>query len=69
MPATLTVPAAGVVLADTPFYDESTVPSFGGDFGVQFTVARAFDSASKQGFDGLAIYPASKVSLEPVSRT
>lgn len=39
MPATLTVPAAGVVLADTPFYDESTVPSFGGDFGVQFTVA------------------------------
>ncbi len=39
MPATFSVPAAGVVLADTPFYDESTVPTFGGDFGVQFAVA------------------------------
>jgi len=39
MPATFAVPAAGVVLADTPFYDESTVPTFGGDFGVQFAVA------------------------------
>lgn len=39
MPATFRVPAAGVVLANTPFYDESTVPTFGGDFGVQFAVA------------------------------
>jgi opacity protein-like surface antigen len=39
MPATFSVPAAGVVLPDTPFYDESTVPTFGGDVGVQFTVA------------------------------
>jgi hypothetical protein len=39
MPATFSVPAAGVVLADTPFYDESTVPTFGGDVGVQVAVA------------------------------
>lgn len=39
MPATFTVPAAGVVLADTPFYDESAVPTFGGDVGVQLAVA------------------------------
>lgn len=39
MPATFSVPAAGVVLADTPFYDDSTVPTFGGGFGVQFAVA------------------------------
>jgi opacity protein-like surface antigen len=39
MPATFLVPAAGVVLPDTPFYDDSVVPTFGGDFGVQFAVA------------------------------
>lgn len=39
MPATFSVPAAGVVLEDTPFYDEATVATFGGDLGVQFTVA------------------------------
>lgn len=38
IPATLTVPAAGVTLADTPFYDDSTVGLFGGDIGVAFTV-------------------------------
>jgi len=41
MPATLSVPAAGVVLRDVPFYDDSVVPTFGGDFGVQFKVAPA----------------------------
>lgn len=39
MPATFSVPAAGVVLEDTPFYDEATVATFGGDLGVQFRVA------------------------------
>ena len=39
MPATFSVPAAGVVLADTPFYDNSTVPVIGGDFGVRFAIA------------------------------
>jgi len=41
MPATFSVPAAGVVLRDVPFYDDSVVPTFGGDFGVQFKVAPA----------------------------
>jgi opacity protein-like surface antigen len=41
MPATFSVPAAGVVLNDVPFYDDATVPTFGGDAGVQFTVAPA----------------------------
>jgi hypothetical protein len=37
--ATFSVPAAGVTLPDTPFYDDSTVPVFGGDAGVLFGVA------------------------------
>ena len=36
MPATFRVPAANVVLTDVPFYDDAVVPTFGGDFGVQF---------------------------------
>jgi hypothetical protein len=39
IPATFSVPAANVTLTDTPFYDSSVVPSFGGDFGVLFAVA------------------------------
>jgi hypothetical protein len=39
IPATFTVPAADVVLTDTPFYDKSTVPTLGGDFGLSFAVA------------------------------
>jgi opacity protein-like surface antigen len=41
MPATFTVPAAGVVLSDVPFYDDSVAPTFGGDFGLQFKLAPA----------------------------
>ena len=33
---TFSVPAAGVVLSDVPFYDKSTVGTFGGDFGLGF---------------------------------
>jgi hypothetical protein len=39
IPATFTVPDAGVVLPDTPFYDKSTVPTVGGDLGFAFGVA------------------------------
>jgi opacity protein-like surface antigen len=39
MPATFSVPAAKVVLADTPFYDSSTVATFGADLGLRFAVA------------------------------
>lgn len=38
IPSTFTVPAANVVLPDTLFYDETIVPTFGGDFGVVFAV-------------------------------
>ena len=38
LPATFSVPAAGVVLSDVPFYDSSTVGVFGLDLG--FTVRR-----------------------------
>jgi hypothetical protein len=34
IPGTFRVPAAGVTLPDTPFYDDSTVPVFGGNVGV-----------------------------------
>ena len=37
---TFSVPAAGVTLRDTPFFDDSTVPVFGGDRGVLFAVSR-----------------------------
>lgn len=37
---TFTVPAASVTLSQ-PFFDESTVPTFGGDFGVLFGNMRA----------------------------
>ena len=39
IPGTFSVPAAGVTLADTPFFDDSTVPVFGGDAGVLLAVA------------------------------
>jgi hypothetical protein len=38
IPGTFSVPAAGVTLPDTPFFDESTVPVFGGDVGALFAV-------------------------------
>lgn len=40
IPSTFTVPAAGVTLADTPFYDDSTVGMFGGDLGIAFNLGR-----------------------------
>ena len=36
LPATFSVPAAGVVLSDVPFYDSSTVGVFGADLGLTF---------------------------------
>jgi hypothetical protein len=39
IPGTFSVPAAGVTLSDTPFFDDSTVPVFGGDLGVLFAVS------------------------------
>ena len=39
IPGTFSVPAAGVTLPDTPFFDDSTVPVFGGDLGVVFGVS------------------------------
>jgi hypothetical protein len=61
MPATFTVPAAGVVLSDVPFYDDSVAPTFGGDFGLQFKLAPASV--------GRAISPTSTASPAPDSRT
>ena len=40
MPGTFRVPAAGVTLPNTPFYDDSTVPAFGGDVGILFAVSQ-----------------------------
>ena len=39
IPGTFSVPAAGVTLRDTPFFDESTVPVVGGDLGLLFAVS------------------------------
>lgn len=40
IPGTFSVPAAGVTLSDTPFFDDSIVPVFGGDFGILFAASR-----------------------------
>jgi hypothetical protein len=39
IPGTFSVPAASVTLRDTPFFDDSTVPVFGGDVGVLFALS------------------------------
>jgi hypothetical protein len=36
IPGTFSVPAAGVILSETPFFDDSLVPVFGGGAGVLF---------------------------------
>jgi hypothetical protein len=38
LPSTFSVPAAGVVLTDVPFYDKSTVGVFGADIGVAYAL-------------------------------
>jgi len=40
LPATFSVPAAGVVLSDVPFYDSSTVGVFGADLGLTFDLGK-----------------------------
>jgi hypothetical protein len=39
LPSTFSVPAAGVVLTDVPFYDSSTVGVFGGDLGFGYDIS------------------------------
>jgi hypothetical protein len=39
LPATFSVPAAGVVLADVPFFDKSTVGVFGADLGLAYAIS------------------------------
>jgi hypothetical protein len=39
LPSTFSVPAAGVVLADVPFYDSSTVGVFGADLGASIDLS------------------------------
>lgn len=39
LPSTFSVPAAGVVLSDVPFYDSSTVGVFGGDLGFSYDLS------------------------------
>jgi hypothetical protein len=41
LPVTFSVPAAGVVLNDVPFYDKSTVGVFGADLGFAYDVNRS----------------------------
>jgi hypothetical protein len=41
LPSTFSVPAAGVVLSDVPFYDSSTVGVFGADLGFSFDLSKS----------------------------
>lgn len=49
IPSTFSVPAAGVVLADTPFYDDSTVGLFGGDFGLSVRLTETLSLGAEAG--------------------
>jgi hypothetical protein len=40
LPSTFSVPAAGVVLTDVPFYDKSTVGVFGADLGLSYDLGK-----------------------------
>ena len=42
LPSTFSVPAAGVVLNDVPFYDSSTVGVFGADLGFAYDLNASF---------------------------
>jgi hypothetical protein len=73
LPATFSVPAAGVVLSDVPFYDSSTVGVFGADLGFSFdlseNVALGFETGPRyqtglSDLEGLA-----GTGLEPINDT
>ena len=49
IPGTFSVPAAGVTLADTPFFDDSMVPLFGGGAGVLYAVSPRFSIGAEAG--------------------
>ena len=49
IPGTFSVPAAGVTLADTPFFDDSVVPAFGGAAGVLFAVSPRLSIGAEAG--------------------
>jgi hypothetical protein len=57
-------PAAGVTLADTPFFDESTVATFGGSFGLLFGASNV-----KFGIEGGLRYHADLSDLEGLAGT
>jgi hypothetical protein len=71
LPATFNVPAAGVVLSDVPFYDQSTVGVFGADLGLVYAIAESAEIGIETGpryqtkptrLDGLA-----GTGLEPIN--
>ena len=73
LPSTFSVPAAGVVLSDVPFYDSSTVGVFGADLGFSYDlsqkVALGLETGPRyqtglSGLEGLA-----GTGLEPINDT
>jgi hypothetical protein len=50
IPGTFSVPAAGVVLSDVPFFDDSTAPVFGSDFGLLFALSPRVGLGVEGGF-------------------
>jgi hypothetical protein len=62
---TFSVPAAGVVLRDTPFFNDSTVPVFGGDAGVLIAVS----SRVRVGIEGGVRYHTDLAQLEGLAGT
>jgi hypothetical protein len=65
IPGTFSVPAAGVTLADTPFYDNSTVPVVGADVGVLVEITPRLS----MGFEGGFRYQTDLKDLEGLAGT
>jgi hypothetical protein len=65
LPSTFSVPQAGVVLSDVPFYDRSTVGVFGADLGFSYDL----NESVALGLEGGLRYQTSPSDLEGLAGT
>ena len=73
LPATFSVPAAGVVLSDVPFYDKSTVGVFGADLGFAYdlneSVAMGIEAGLRYASGSSNLEGLAGTGLEPINDT
>jgi len=73
LPSTFSVPAAGVVLSDVPFYDSSTVGVFGADLGFSYdlneSVALGIEAGLRYQTGPSDVEGLAGTGLEPINDT